>query len=270
MSPRDEKSECNSLGATSFILGLVAGTFSAIFCKIAYSMPSYNAHGERKLFVKPISMVFFMFFAMIPPIFYYYYSTKKAFESRKQQITEFYYKVELNQASLSKADPSAELVDSETGELNLPAFYSRFKTKDEAIAYIVTLEQDRENNNNSLKSLLVIPALCDLLCTVFLLIGQVYLTSSLWQLMRSSLLIIIALTKRFYLGHNFKKHMWVGIFIITLAMILVASTSFMKSSDATREGEANDSLYGIFLVILGCSVQSIQCMLNFFLIFYYS
>ena len=37
--------------------------------------------------------------------------------------------------------------------------------------------------------ILVIPCLCDLMCTLLLLAAQVYLTASLWQMMRGTVII---------------------------------------------------------------------------------
>lgn len=64
--------------------------------------------------------------------------------------------------------------------------------------------------------ILIIPSVCDLLCTLLLLIAQLYITASLWQMMRGSIIIITALMKRFALNHRLKFHMWLGVGFITL------------------------------------------------------
>lgn len=106
-------------------------------------------------------------------------------------------------------------------------------------------------------AILVIPSVCDLLCTLLLLIAQVYITASLWQMMRGSIIIITALLKRFALGHRLRKHMWLGVGIITIAMVLAAFSSLIGSADVTNESK--DPRIGIFLVLIGCLAQGVQC-----------
>ena len=51
----------------------------------------------------------------------------------------------------------------------------------------------------------------------------------------------------------------VGIFIIFLAMLLVASTSFFAPADPGADVVSKDPRIGILLVILGCLAQGVQC-----------
>jgi len=107
----------------------------------------------------------------------------------------------------------------------------------------------------------------------------------MWQMMRGSIIIITALLKRGVLGHKLKKHMWMGVGVITVAMLvkahtaihlpiyqvtcslfaqLVASTSFFSGSEAPGEGgsSSKDPRVGILLVLVGCMAQGVQCTLT--------
>lgn len=112
-------------------------------------------------------------------------------------------------------------------------------------------------------AVLVIPSVCDLLCTTLLLVAQLYITASLWQMMRGSVIIITALLKRFALNHRLKLHMWVGVSIITLAMLLVASTSFIGDGSAEAANTGKDPRIGVLLVFIGCLAQGVQCEFSF-------
>jgi hypothetical protein len=105
-------------------------------------------------------------------------------------------------------------------------------------------------------ALLAIPSFCDLLCTLLLLVAQLYLTASLWQMMRGSIIVMTALVKRFGLFHRLRTHMWIGISILTIALLLVACSSLYNSSGNSN---AADSKTGIMLVMLGCLAQAVQC-----------
>ena len=95
-----------------------------------------------------------------------------------------------------------------------------------------TPPEKRDVVSYSTMAVLIIPSICDLLCTLLLLVAQLYITASLWQMMRGSIIIITALLKRFVLDHRLKLHMWLGVGLITVAMLLVASTSFFTPAAA--------------------------------------
>lgn len=118
--------------------------------------------------------------------------------------------------------------------------------------------EKREHVSWKTVGVLVVPSLCDLMCTLLLLVAQLYITASLWQMMRGSIIIITALLKRYALGHRLKKHMWLGVGFITLAMLLVASTSFFGPS-ADASVASKDPRIGILLVLVGCIAQGVQC-----------
>lgn len=125
----------------------------------------------------------------------------------------------------------------------------------------------REHVSSHTIAILAIPSICDLLCTLLLLVAQLYITASLWQMMRGSIIIITALLKSFALNHRLRIHMWLGVSIITIAMILVASTAFFGGStdSASEEGgggkvaEGKDPRVGVMLVVVGCLAQGVQC-----------
>lgn len=105
---------------------------------------------------------------------------------------------------------------------------------------------------------LIVPCVCDLLCTLLLLIAQLYITASMWQMMRGTVIIVTALLKNIVLKHKLRKHMWFGVFIITFAMMLVASTSFFGNTDEGAKKAGRDPRIGILLVVFGCIAQGVQ------------
>jgi drug/metabolite transporter (DMT)-like permease len=118
--------------------------------------------------------------------------------------------------------------------------------------------KDREHVPFRTIAILAIPSLCDLLCTLLLLVAQLYITASMWQMLRGTVIVITAILKRFVLGHRLRAHMWAGVITIALAMILVASASLFGSQDASGSAEAKDPRIGIVLVMLGCLAQGVQ------------
>lgn len=80
----------------------------------------------------------------------------------------------------------------------------------------------------------------------------------MWQMMRGSIIIITALLKRNVLGHKLKMHMWLGIAVITIAMMMVASTSFFGGG-GDASASSKDPRIGVLLVLVGCIAQGVQC-----------
>ena len=130
------------------------------------------------------------------------------------------------------------------------------------LAQQATLDKaDRDVLSTRTLTVLIIPSICDLLCTLLLLVAQLYITASMWQMLRGSVIVITALLKKFVLGHQLRVHMWAGVFTICIAMILVASTSFFTAHIESVEGvtTAKDPRIGVVLVIMGCFAQGVQC-----------
>jgi drug/metabolite transporter (DMT)-like permease len=112
--------------------------------------------------------------------------------------------------------------------------------------------------------ILIIPCICDLMCTLLLLVAQLYITASMWQMLRGSVIIITAVLKCNVLNIQLKRHMWIGVFVITIAMLLVASTSFLNPAASGTNPEedpadAKDPRVGVLLVVIGCLAQGVQC-----------
>lgn len=124
----------------------------------------------------------------------------------------------------------------------------------------------RDHIDYSTMAILIVPSICDLLCTLLLLIAQLYITASLWQMLRGSIIIITALLKSFALNHRLRIHMWLGVGVITIAMVLVASTTFFQNTDASATSK--DPRIGVLLVVVGCIAQGVQCeLINLVVIF---
>jgi len=76
--------------------------------------------------------------------------------------------------------------------------------------------------------------------------------------MRGTVIIISALLKCFVLHHRLHRHMWFGIWIITLAMAIVASSSLFQPAPGTTAAQTDDAKFGLMLVVLGCLAQGVQ------------
>lgn len=119
-------------------------------------------------------------------------------------------------------------------------------------------ELDRDVVTMKTFCVLIIPCLCDLMCTLLLMVAQLYITASLWQMMRGTVIIVTAMLKKTVLGHRLRKHMWAGVGVITFAMVIVAGSTMIKVDAAAEKQNGSDPVKGILLVLLGSLAQGVQ------------
>ena len=87
--------------------------------------------------------------------------------------------------------------------------------------------------------------------------GLMYMTVSLYQLIRCTVIIVVALFKVFVLRQPLKGYMWAGVIINMVAMMVISSTSFIHPA-GTEGGADKDPRIGIFFVVMSCIVQGAQ------------
>jgi len=102
--------------------------------------------------------------------------------------------------------------------------------------------------------LLAIPASFDLLGTMLSQIGLLYVTPSLYMLIRCFVIVVTAILKVTVLKTRLAKHEWLGVFINFLAMCLVSAPSFF----APMSSSGRDPRIGILFIVLSCLIQGAQ------------
>jgi drug/metabolite transporter (DMT)-like permease len=88
--------------------------------------------------------------------------------------------------------------------------------------------------------LIAVPAMCDLLATGIMNTGLLYIRASAWQMLRGSMTVFSSLLHAFVLKRKYTPFMWAGVFIVTLAIVVVGlATAFDKgvAVDGSSEGQ---------------------------------
>lgn len=104
---------------------------------------------------------------------------------------------------------------------------------------------------------LIIPSIFDLMATFLANIGLMYVTVSVFQLMKCTVIIFVALLKRFVLHDRLSIYMWAGIGINTFAVLVVGITSLGDAASQVNNSEAKPTL-GIWMIVLSCLIQACQ------------
>ncbi|EEY70382.1 uncharacterized protein PITG_05784 [Phytophthora infestans T30-4] len=124
-------------------------------------------------------------------------------------------------------------------------------------AYHYHVERQWRNNRNGMKYryriprkmyfLLALPAAFDLLATFVANIGLLYVTVSVFQLMKCTVIIFVALLKVFVLKDRLRSYMWIGIGLNMLAALMVGATSLADSdSQDNNSGQSTSSIRRIY------------------------
>eukprot|EP00527_Entomoneis_sp_CCMP2396_P007731 CAMPEP_0198141624 /NCGR_PEP_ID=MMETSP1443-20131203/4607_1 /TAXON_ID=186043 /ORGANISM="Entomoneis sp., Strain CCMP2396" /LENGTH=432 /DNA_ID=CAMNT_0043804427 /DNA_START=336 /DNA_END=1634 /DNA_ORIENTATION=+ len=105
---------------------------------------------------------------------------------------------------------------------------------------------------------LIIPSIFDLAATALCMMGLRYLDVSVYQLLRGSGIIFVALMKQHVLGDRLYIFQWIGVFWNVIAVFMVGATAILSSDNGETDLQPGNALLGVSLVMLGAFVQSLQ------------
>ena len=107
--------------------------------------------------------------------------------------------------------------------------------------------------------MVILPAIFDLVGTALAKVGLMYTSVSVYQLIRSSVIVFCAIFNIFLLKKTIRAYMWLGIFAITVAMVLISASSIMFTDGPKAETTAhNNPTFGILILLASCLVASLQ------------
>jgi len=103
---------------------------------------------------------------------------------------------------------------------------------------------------------LAFPAVADLGATALCTAALMYVTVSVFQLVRCTIIVFVAGLKIIFLGFRPTPYMKCGIMLNSTAILLVSASCFAE------EHESSTALIGVSFLILGCLVTSTQYVLE--------
>lgn len=128
------------------------------------------------------------------------------------------------------------------------------------------------NNNDSIQHwkhyfYVAAPAMCDLCATCLMNIGLFYLDASIWQMLRGSMVIFSALLSIIFLKKRYLAYHWTGILLVTLGLVTVSFSSFMKAdSEDEKKSTPAQIAMSIALVVGAQVIQASQIVIEEYLL----
>lgn len=172
---------------------LTFGTFTVVIQKIILSMPGRNQHGDTVQFKKPWFQTEAMFIGMFGCLIVY----------------------------------------------EIMRCNQRRKARDPARAALLTDEKPQVNEQGKKKQMAVwkqycivcTPALCDMCATAMMNIGLLWISASVWQMLRGSMVIFSALFSKFFLKRRLHASHWTGVATVAFALVVVAFAALNTTSE---------------------------------------
>ncbi|KAJ5075223.1 hypothetical protein M0811_07576 [Anaeramoeba ignava] len=111
--------------------------------------------------------------------------------------------------------------------------------------------------------LVMAPATCDLIATFVSGVGLLWLSGSVWQMFRNTVIIFTAFLAVVYRKHKLPKYEWFGVIIVVIGLVLVGVAT-LKAPEDTSNGSSSVTLraIGIVLVVISQFVWAFQTILE--------
>ena len=108
---------------------------------------------------------------------------------------------------------------------------------------------------------LAIPAIFDLVATALCMMGLQYLDVSIYQMLRGSGIIFVALMKQHVLKEHLQTFHWVGVFWNVVSVVIVGATALLGSGGedgGSTNVSSAETFLGVCLMMAGAFVQALQ------------
>jgi len=237
----DGPKTCGLTELLVFIAALVFGTLCSIMSKNMMGLTGVGLTGEIELFEKPIFQTFGMFLGMLFALLMHF--VVLAFKIPFPGYAH-------GGASSSSSASQASSVDEEKGNGETSRLLKAGKAEEGTPATPMWMY-----------FFLAIPALFDLIATALCMMGLRYIPVSIYQLLRGSGIIFVAIMKQTFLGDKLHAFQWVGILFNVVSVFMVGSTAILAGGGDDSDGDdsSNSSaLIGVAFVLLGAFVQALQ------------
>ncbi|KAJ3326088.1 hypothetical protein HDU76_013020 [Blyttiomyces sp. JEL0837] len=109
--------------------------------------------------------------------------------------------------------------------------------------------------------LLWLPTLCDLTATSLMNVGLLFISASIYQMLRGSVVLFTGVFSTIFLGRRHAPYRWFALITVFVGVMLVGASSILQG-DATSKVPVKSSYLGVFLVIIAQSFTATQFVIE--------
>ncbi|XP_054756544.2 solute carrier family 35 member F6-like isoform X1 [Lytechinus pictus] len=107
--------------------------------------------------------------------------------------------------------------------------------------------------------IIVLPTLCDLLGTTLAGIGLLYVSASVWQMLRGSIIIFTGILSKIFLKRQLKWFHWTGMSVTVFGLVLVGMSTIFAEEGTSEVGQ---TVLGILLILGGQVMNAVQMIIE--------
>jgi hypothetical protein len=264
-----------------FLAAVVTGTGCSILSKVLYELQGVGINGKLQKFDKPLFQTLAMFAAMlmgIPmhwivvalkiPIPGYAQGEQQSYQRESSKLAT--RQGEQTQLLPLEDDKNAEKLDYQS-VAQCEQLYGLYDDRTESASLRSLGSRPSVPRSKETKALstntyltLALLSLFDLTATALCAVGLLYLNVSVYQMLRGSGIVFVALLRQYGLKQQLFRFQWVGVWYNVLSILLVGTAALLssRSYSASESGHLAGALLGVTLMLAGSFVQSGQFVLE--------
>lgn len=245
--------KCGLFEIIVFIAAIVFGTMCSICSKTMMSLTAIGIDGNEQVFGKPIFQTFGMFVGMTFGLVMHY--------------TVLVFHIPFPGYDHSKPITNGSSTTTATLPTTIAEGKATVPTETDPLLLSSTVTNKKSttttNGNNTTTTpiwmyfFLIVPSIFDLGATALCMMGLRYLDTSIYQLLRGSGIIFVALMKQHVLGDVLYTFQWYGVVWNVISVVLVGYTAVLNTTTDTT-ANPQEAFLGVVLVMSGAFVQALQ------------
>ena len=234
-----------------FGAAILTGTACSILSKVLYE----TKDEEGRKFDKPIAQTLAMFLAMVlgVPIHWMVVYLGLPFPGYDRS------RVEPSKAERTNSDSETKSTLQGIDFDRTPKTGCHKVMKDEEMQELLSQNSEHDDSRIPLGTYfyLIIPAAFDCVATVLCAIGLLYLDVSIYQLLRGSGIIFVAILRHYYLDEHLFLFQWTGVSWNVASVLLVGMAALLDSSHSNNTN-LEKTMIGVMFMLGGSLVQSMM------------
>jgi drug/metabolite transporter (DMT)-like permease len=258
-STLSNRTKCGVFEIIIFLAAIVFGTFCSICSKTMMSLHGIGIDGDIELFEKPIFQTFGMFVGMTFGLLMHIAVLifKIPFPGYNHNTTTTISTINNNETRIKKMEAGNNIVPNETSTLIQKTAITNGSS---VVANNTSAVQGPSGASVPLWMyfFLAIPSIFDIGATVLCMMGLRYLDTSIYQLLRGSGIIFVALMKQHVLGDALHRFQWIGVVWNVISVGLVGLTAILNTTGTDADSDPKEALFGVLLVMAGAFIQALQ------------
>eukprot|EP00033_Pygsuia_biforma_P001279 GCRY01001446.1.p1 GENE.GCRY01001446.1~~GCRY01001446.1.p1 ORF type:complete len:416 (+),score=89.56 GCRY01001446.1:71-1249(+) len=127
---------------------------------------------------------------------------------------------------------------------------------------VINMEEEEETPLRKLFWLIAVPAMCDAVATQCMYVSLLFLSSSVWQMTRGSIVIFTALIRVVWLRLRPRSYESLGVFVVVIALGIVGLAGVLSGEGVPDNVTVAEKFVALGLVLIAQLIQALQTVIE--------